>query len=190
MLGPDPDLLREHEIAVLLAYSKIKPDHGDTMTTAQLVKHRIKPAVLGRTVARTPGILQHIRVKFENWALGPFTDMFCSYCVSLSEPSSYMPGIDDIPTTQADIGESIRQCADSHANTLLKTWTGVVSTILDIDTDSTSRRAKRFEQKLHEKRKFIYQHIFIKISEHWFNLNQSRAYVPQETEDPQHPHTT
>eukprot|EP00177_Eucheuma_denticulatum_P002757 GFKZ01004959.1.p1 GENE.GFKZ01004959.1~~GFKZ01004959.1.p1 ORF type:complete len:636 (+),score=83.74 GFKZ01004959.1:68-1909(+) len=180
MLGADSDLLREHEIAVLLAYAKIKPDHGDTMTAAQLVKHRIKPAVLGRTVARTPGILQHIHVKFENWALGPFTDMFCSYCVSLCGPSSYMPGIDQLPTTQVDIGDSIRQCADAHANSLLKTWGGVVSTILDIENDSTSQRAMRFEQKLHEKRKFMYQHIFIKISEYWFNLTQSRALVPQQ----------
>lgn len=185
MLGTDSALLREHEIAVLLAYAKIRPDHGDTMTTAQLVKHRIKPAVLGRTEARTPGILQHIHVKFENWALGPFTDMFCSCCVSLSGPSAYMPGIDDIPATQADIGESISQCADAHASTLLKMWSGVVSSILDIESDSTSRRAKRFEQKRDEKRKFIYQHIFIKISEHWFNLKKSRAYVPQETDEPQ-----
>lgn len=187
MLNADSDLLREHEIAILLAYAKIRPDHGDTMTTAQLVKHRIKPAVLGRTEARTPGILQHIHVKFENWALGPFTDLFCSYCVLLSGPSSYMPGIDDIPATQADIGESIRQCADAHANTLLKTWGGVVSTILHVENDPTSRRAKIFEQKRDEKRKFIYQHIFIKISEHWFNLKKSRAYVPQEPDDSQEP---
>lgn len=182
MLGADSDLLREHEIAVLLAYAKIKPDNGDTMTPAQLVKHRIKPAVLGRTVARTPGILQHIHVKFENWALGPFTDMFCLYCVSLCGPSSYMPGIDDLPTTQIDIGDSIRECADAHANTLLKTWGNVVTTILDIDPESTSPcpRAQRFEAKLHEKRKFMYQHIFIKISEYWFNLTQSRAYTPQD----------
>lgn len=180
MLGTDTDLLREHEIAVLLAYAKIKPDNGDTMTSAQLVKHRIKPAVLGRTVARTPGILQHIHVKFENWALGPFTDMYCSYCVSLFGPSAYMPGIDDLPINQVAIGDSIRECADAHANTMLKTWGNVVSNILDIDADSTAPRAQRFETKLHEKRKFMYQHIFIKISEHWFNLTQSRAYTPQD----------
>lgn len=181
IISADNDTLREHEIAVLLAYAKIKPDNGDTMTPAQLVKHRIKPAVLGRTVARTPGILQHIRTKFENWALGPFTDMFCDYCVSLCGPSSYMPGIDDMPTTQVDIGDSIRECADAHANTLLKTWGGVVANVLDLENHTPdSLRQTRFEQKLHEKRKFMYQHIFIKISEYWFNLTQQRAFVPED----------
>ncbi|CDF33280.1 unnamed protein product [Chondrus crispus] len=180
MLATDSDVLREHEIAVLLAYAKIKPDNGDTMTSAQLVKHRIKPAVLGRTVARTPGILQHIHVKFENWALGPFSDMFCSYCVSLFGPSAYMPGIDDLPFNQSDIGDSIRECADAHANTNLKTWANVICNILDIEPNTNSPRAERFELKLHEKRKFMYQHIFIKISEHWFNLTQSRALIPQD----------
>lgn len=182
MLATDNDTLREHEIAVLLAYAKIKPDNGDTMTPAQLVKHRIKPAVLGRTVSRTPGILHHLRTKFENWALGPFTDMFCEYCVTLCGPSSYMPGIDDMPTTPVvDIGDSIRECADAHASTLLKTWGGVMSTVLDLENyPPGSTRRSRFEQKLHEKRKYMYQHIFIKISEHWFNLTQQRSFIPDE----------
>lgn len=180
MLQPNQTLLREHEIAVLLAYAKIKPDNGDTMTPAQLVKHRIKPAVLGRSVARTPGILQHIHQKFEKWALGPFTDSFCDMCVTTFGPSQYLPGTDELPTTLPDIGDSIRQCADAHANNMLKTWAGIITSILDIENDTTSLRAQHFEEKLKEKRKFMYQQIFIKISEYWFNLTQQTAYVPNE----------
>lgn len=180
MLQPNPVTLREHEIAVLLAYAKIKPDNGDTMTPAQLVKHRIKPAVLGRTVARTPGILQHIHQKFETWALGPFTDMYFRFTVSNFGPSNYLPGTDDLPTALPEIGDCIRVCADAHANNMLKLWGNLVTTILDIENDTTSQRAVRFEQKLHEKRKYIYQHIFIKISEHLFNQTQSPAFLPVE----------
>lgn len=183
MLQPDQVLLREHEIAVLLAYAKIKSDNGDTMTPAQLIKHRIKPAVLGRTVARTPGILQHIHAKFENWALGPFTDMFCSFCVSMCGPSSYLPGTDELPTSLSGIGDSIRECADAHANSLLKTWGSVVTSILDIENDTASQRAAMFEEKLQEKRRFMYQQIFIKISEYLFSVTDQRAYVPDDKGD-------
>ncbi|CAN8076032.1 unnamed protein product [Agarophyton chilense] len=171
-LHPGRTYLREHEIAVLLAYAKITPDNGDSMTPAQLVKHRIKPAVLGRSVARTPGILYHIHQKFENWALGPFTDMYCALCVSLCCPEPLAAVNHSVPThampnTLSDIGQNIRQSANAHTNATLKSWGSVITSVLDIDISHKSARLERFEAKLHEKRRLIYQQIYVKISEQW-----------------------
>ena len=137
MLSPHGETLKEHEIAVLLAFSKIKADNGDSMTAAQLIKHRIKPAVLGRTVARTPGILHHLQQKFETWALGSFTDMYFSTTVNNFGPSNYLPGMDEIPDSLPDLGDCIRVCADTHANNMLKLWASLMCNILDIESDTT-----------------------------------------------------
>ncbi|KAI0565606.1 hypothetical protein FGB62_17g445 [Gracilaria domingensis] len=172
-LHPGRTYLREHEIAVLLAYSKITPDNGDSMTPAQLVKHRIKPAVLGRSVARTPGILYHIHQKFENWALGPFTDMYCALCVNLVCPEPLPPPNHSSPNTLSHIGDTIRQSANAHTNATLKSWGSVMTSVLDLDVNNKSARMQRFEAKLHEKRRFIYQQMYVKISEQWLRSTTS-----------------
>lgn len=181
LLSAEPRFLEEHEIAVLLAYAKIKPDHGDTMTSAQLVKHRIKPAVLGRQVARTPGILAYIRERFEVWALGPFTDMFCMNCMSVFSATSFASDMGGLPSNADLIGGAIRQCADAHASNFIKRWGVVITQVMDLNADETGQRKENFEAKLHEKRRHIYQQIFVTISEHWFNCNQGKAVLPQDT---------
>lgn len=166
-IPPARPYLRVHEIAVLLAYAKIRPDNGDTMTPAQLVKHRIRPAVLGRSVARTPGILYHIQQKFDRWALGPFTDTFCTMCVDLCRPQPVVAAHNPSPAALCYVGETIRQSAIAHTNSLLKSWAAVVSSILELDLSTKCARVARFQNILDDKRRFIYQHMYVKISEQW-----------------------
>lgn len=176
ILEPSASQLGEHEIAVLLAYAKIKPDHCDSMTPAQLVKHRIKPAVLGRSDARTPGILHHIHAKFESWVFGPYMDMFCNQCVSIVDSGVLLPPVDNLPSSLMDVGDFIRKSAHFHANSLMKNWRGIITSVLGIDEgDCSSPRARRFEMIVSEKRLFMFQTLFIKMSEHYFTITQTSA---------------
>lgn len=177
-LRPGNPFLREHEIAILLAYAKIKPDCGDSMTTSQLVKHRIRPAVLGRSVARTPGILHHIHHKFEHWALGPFTNIFFSLYISLFKPAVF-----ETPNYQSSailsyLGDTIRQNANTQTNILLKSWSTIVTALLDIDPNTISSRVLLFKKTLQSQRNFVYQQIYVILSEHCLShalpLPQSR----------------
>lgn len=172
------NFLREHEIAVLLAHAKVAPDASDAMTHAALIKHRIRPAVFGRKEARTPGIIHHVCMKFEEFIFGYMTKWMCHFIVQTYSSSSFIPGRDDLSPLTGDTLQ-IKNCADAHATKEVKDWGAVVMVLLDIDDNTISPRAKRFEQKVHETRAYLYQQFYMKISEFWLNSFQNAAaYLP------------
>lgn len=175
------EFLREHEIAVLLAHAKVSPEASDAMTHAALIKHRIRPAVFGRNDARTPGIIKHVRAKFEDWILGYMTRWMCHYTVQEFSPSSFLPGFEDISMFNAD-SQQLKSCADAHAAKNVKDWGDVVMNLLEIDQNTTSPRAYRFEQKVGEIRDFLYLQFYNKITEYWFNsIYGGAALLPLDT---------
>ena len=182
--GQNQCILGEEKIAVLLAYAKIRADPGDTMTPAQLIKQRIRPAVQGRSVARTPGILKHIHAKFEAWALGSFSDQAYRILVDKFSPNSYLPGADELPPSWLDQADNIRECATAHAHDQMKLWAGLISSILDINEYEDTPRAQRFHAKLIEKRVCMFHHFFSMIHEHLLNMTRQSVYMPDDSETP------
>lgn len=159
------DFLREHEIAVLLAHAKVAPDLSDAMTHAALVKHRIRPAVFGRNDARTPGIIRHVSAKFEDWIFGYMTKWMCHYIVQEFSPAAFLPGFPDFSVLGSPVA-GLKHCADAHAAKNVKDWGDVVMHLLEIDHNTTSPRAARFEEKAQETRALLYVRFYAKISEH------------------------
>lgn len=168
------DYLREHEIAVLLAHAKVSPDAADAMTHATLVKHRIRPAVFGRNDARTPGIIRHVSAKFEDWIFGYMTKWMCHYIVEEFSPRDFVPGLADLSLFASNV-LNIRNCANAHAAKNVKDWAVVIMQLLEIDHNSLSPRAVRFERKLRETRLFLFLQFYAKISEYFLNTLQVSA---------------
>lgn len=168
------DFLREHEIAVLLAHAKVSPESADTMTHATLIKHRIRPAVFGRNDARTPGIIRHVSSKYEDWIFGYMTKWMCHYIVEEFSPRDFVPAFADLSLFATNV-HNIRNCADTHATKNVKDWAVVIMQLLEIDHNTLSPRAAKFELKLQETRIFLFLQFYTKISEFFLTTLQVSA---------------
>jgi hypothetical protein len=88
--------LRESCIAVLLAFAKVTEDVPESTSHANVIKQRIRPAVIGRVEARAPGIIHQVQRKYDNFVYSYINKGFVMDCIKNCHPERLLANVPDL----------------------------------------------------------------------------------------------
>lgn len=152
----EPLRLTEVEIATLIAYQKCCDDVAPDITTTNLVKMRIRPAVEGRLQARAPGILLQVQRKYDEYLYNVWPLCLLNQAVRDTDPAALLDPVAATGGCDALGGpvgiERVRSLCEREVDQRVKLWERVMLGLLRLNRTQESPRVRRYHLKKEEYR--------------------------------------
>lgn len=143
----EPLRLNEVQIATLIAFQKCCDDIAPDISSTNIVKMRIRPAVEGRIQARAPGILLQVQRKYDEYLYSVWPLCLLNQALRDTDPATL---IDSPVAGEFEAlggprgGDRVRSVCDREVEERLKLWERVMLGLLRLDTAKMSPRVRRF----------------------------------------------